>query len=213
MIYIVVLLIVFFLVWAAGRETRWGGLGLLWRVVAWGSGIFVVGTAILFGYFAYSDHIASLERQRQMMEVRQPARENFSVPKIQPVAQDDRVIHKDSQQQLIGNTVDFSINLKDSLIRSYYSAIDRKDFQMAYGMFTREYASTINFKTWSEGYSETLEHQVNSIECEDDVCRVVVNALDLKTKENGYSSYSFLFLIVADGIGKYYIADINYIKP
>lgn len=41
------ILIVGFLVWAGGRETRWGGLGLLWRVAAWFAGLAVV--AVLIG--------------------------------------------------------------------------------------------------------------------------------------------------------------------
>lgn len=42
--------IIGFLVYAGGRETKWGGLGLLWRVAAWTVGIGVLGFICIVAY-------------------------------------------------------------------------------------------------------------------------------------------------------------------
>lgn len=54
MFYFIAILFVGFLVWAGGKETKWGGLGLLWRVSAWVAGISFLGLLIL-GLFIWNN--------------------------------------------------------------------------------------------------------------------------------------------------------------
>lgn len=206
MIYIAVLLIIFFLIWAAGRETKYGGLGLLWRITAWVTGVFVVGGVLLFAYFAYLEHKTDLEQLRQAADANERLEAYLSASKKQDTP--TSIV----QEPRIDNTVDFSIVSKEALIRSYYQAIDRKEFEMAYSLFTKEYAKKVSLKTWSEGYAETLSHTIASITCTDNSCRVELDALDLKT-QTGSTRYVFDFTLSdADLSGGYKISGIKFLN-
>lgn len=47
MYFLIAVIIIGFLVYAGGRETKYGGLGLLWRVAVWAAVIGVIGFIIM----------------------------------------------------------------------------------------------------------------------------------------------------------------------
>lgn len=92
----------------------------------------------------------------------------------------------------------FSIEDGEKTINKYFNFLDRKDYTEAYNIFSSGEQNRREFKSWKNGYKNTIGHVVDSISCFDFVCTVSLTATENNSQSLQRAEYTSKFYLNYD---------------
>lgn len=85
--------------------------------------------------------------------------------------------------------------------RSYFNYLDLKQYQSAYNLFSTVFQNKHPFNKWREGYKNTLNHTISTINCSSNSCTVNFVATENTNQQLQKKQYTVRYDFVDDDTG------------